>query len=57
MLEEVSKVFQGCFKVVLDGSRKIEGCSERASSVIQGRFKGIKKKFKGFFKGVSWQLQ
>ena len=25
--------------------------------MIQGRFKGIKKKFKGFFKGVSWQFQ
>ncbi len=25
--------------------------------MIQGRFKGIKKKFKGFFKGVSWKFQ
>ena len=42
------KVFQGCFQGV---SRKIKGCSERPSRVIQGRFKCIKKKFKG------WQFQ
>ena len=56
-LREVSKVFQGYFKVVLRVFQEIEGCSERTSRVIQGRFKGIKKKFKGFFKGVSWQFQ
>ena len=31
-------------------SRKIEGCSERPSRVIQGRFKGIKRSVKDFIR-------
>ena len=51
-IKGISRMFQGSF-----GCFKEEGCYERASSVIQGRFKGIKRLFKGFFKGVSWQFQ
>ena len=40
-------MFQGSFKGV---SRKNVGCSERPSRAIQGKFKGIKKKFKVFLR-------
>ena len=58
--QEVSRVFQGCFKGVLrmfqgsftEVSKVFQRSFKRISSNIKGCFKGVSRKFKGSFKKV-----
>ena len=33
-------------------SRKFQGCSKKASCVLQGNFNGVSRKIEGYFNGV-----